>query len=127
VENVHLVASWLASTFGLNSLTAAEDTCAIDQEFVYLIEPASLTAIGVHRRVDDSPRGLDHLALRVNGIEALHRWHAALTESKSKPSPVTTWQFGTFVEVVGPESLKVRLFVPERHESRRPVLADQQG
>ncbi len=113
VDGVEVVAAWLGITFGLNSFTSNADTCAIDEEFVYLVEPSSLTAIGVHRRSEHSMGGLDHLALRVSGVDALHRWHRVLTDNGSQPSPITTWKFGTFVEVIGPESVKVRLFVPE--------------
>jgi hypothetical protein len=32
--------------------------------------------------------------------------------SPATPSLTTAWDFGTFVDVIGPENLTVRLFVP---------------
>jgi predicted metal-dependent enzyme (double-stranded beta helix superfamily) len=113
-QDVESVATWLADTFGFTRFASAQDTCAIDEHFVYLVDPASLTAIGVHQRDEHSANGLDHVALRVTGIDALHDWHEALIRNDSNPSAITTWNFGTFVEVVGPEAIKVRMFVPER-------------
>lgn len=106
--------AWLASAFGMNALTNEDDSCAVDERFTYLVEPGSLTVIGVHasphRR--SSAVGLDHLALQVPTIAQLERWRDDLSARGLDPSPITKWNFGTFVEVVGPEGLKIRLFVP---------------
>jgi predicted metal-dependent enzyme (double-stranded beta helix superfamily) len=115
VNNVGRVTSWLSESFGLTQLTDQEDSCAADQ-FSYLIDPTSFTIIGVHAYDSVSNQsaraGLDHLALRVPSIERLELWRQSLVDRGMKPSPITPWQFGTFVDVVGPEELKVRLFVP---------------
>jgi predicted metal-dependent enzyme (double-stranded beta helix superfamily) len=115
VNNVGRVTSWLSESFGLARLTDQTDSCAVDQ-FSYLIDPASFTIIGVHAY--DSAcaptvrAGLDHLALRVPSIERLETWRQSFVDRGLKPSAITSWQFGTHLDVVGPEDLKVRLFVP---------------
>lgn len=108
------VAAWLSSTLGLQMLVSQDDTCAVDETFTYLIEPTSLTIVGLHRHDEALSGGVDHLALRVPSVSALHQWATSLAEQGRKPSPITQWQFGSFVEIVGPESIRIRLFVPER-------------
>jgi hypothetical protein len=103
VDDVRAMSTWLTATFGLQSL-----------EYRYLLEPASLTIVGVHRRTGGSASGLDHVALRIPGLDALNQWHAALSETDVAPSAITRWNFGSFTEVVGPEGVRFRLFVPER-------------
>jgi predicted metal-dependent enzyme (double-stranded beta helix superfamily)/catechol 2,3-dioxygenase-like lactoylglutathione lyase family enzyme len=104
---------WMASVFGLHVLTTQDDSCAVDEQFSYLIEPSSLTVVGLHRASKpQSSAGLEHIALRVPSVTQLERWHQELTGLGHKPSPITPWNFGTFVEVIGPEGLTVRLFVP---------------
>jgi predicted metal-dependent enzyme (double-stranded beta helix superfamily) len=115
VDNVEATSRWLTNVLGLRDLTTHDDTCAIDEQFTYLIEPASLTIVGVHRRTS-TPRntgaGLDHLALRVPTFAQLCEWHTTLTSAGHQPTAITEWSFGTFTELHGPEGLKLRLFVP---------------
>jgi predicted metal-dependent enzyme (double-stranded beta helix superfamily) len=113
VDDVAAVAKWLTQSFGLQPLTTAVDTCAIDEQFTYLIEPLSLTVIGIHARCGNATSGLDHVALRVNGLSGLEQLRSDLDDRGAAPSPITQWQFGTFTEVVGPEGIRVRCFVPE--------------
>jgi hypothetical protein len=115
VADVESTVGWLVDVFGLQRLITHDETCAIGEEFAYLIEPASLTIIGVHR-VDRDPHerslGLDHLALRVPTFDQLEQWHADLRARGHAPTPITSWAFGDFVEVIGPSALRIRLFVP---------------
>jgi predicted metal-dependent enzyme (double-stranded beta helix superfamily) len=115
VHSVDRVSTWLSESFGLTQLTNHDDSCAVEQ-FTYLIDPASFTIIGVHAYESDASQmarvGLDHLALRVPSIERLEVWRQLLADRGLKPSALTPRQFGTFVDVVGPEALRVRLFVP---------------
>jgi predicted metal-dependent enzyme (double-stranded beta helix superfamily) len=113
VNNLPLATSWMADTFGLRTLTDQGDSCAENQTFNYLIEPASLTIVGIHATQDRQTKaGLDHVALRVPTIATLEQWHSELTARGHEPSPITVWNFGTFVDVRGPEGLTIRLFVP---------------
>jgi hypothetical protein len=114
VDDVPAVSDWLTATFGLQSLTDDRDSCAVDEQYRYLLEPSSLTIVGVHRRADASAGGIDHVALRVPGLEALDQWRTQLETVNAGPSPITRWNYGSFVEVVGPEQIRIRLFVPER-------------
>lgn len=68
--------------------------------------------------------GTAFAALSVTDVEATSAWLAGafglrnLTThdaSGYKPTPITTWRFGTFTEICGPDSLKMRLFVPAIH------------
>jgi predicted metal-dependent enzyme (double-stranded beta helix superfamily) len=115
VTNIDLVATWLADAFGLQPFVAPEDTCAVGEEFTYLIEPSSLTIVGVHHTSSDispsKPR-LDHLALRVPTMTHLEQWHATLEAAGHRPSALTPWKFGTFTQLDGPEGVTIRLFVP---------------
>jgi hypothetical protein len=112
VRDVGAISTWLASTFGLTMLTTDEESCAVDERFQYLVEPGSLTIVGVHARASMAEAGLDHLALRVASVAQLEHWRDVLRARGVATSPVTMWNFGTFVEVVGPENLTIRLFVP---------------
>jgi predicted metal-dependent enzyme (double-stranded beta helix superfamily) len=116
VRDVRRVSSWLSEALGLTQLANQDDTCALDEQFSYLIDPASLTIVGVHAydtaSAPSERAGLDHLALRVPTIEGLESWRRKLTERGLKPTSITPWQFGSFVDVVGPERLTIRLFVP---------------
>jgi predicted metal-dependent enzyme (double-stranded beta helix superfamily) len=115
VGDVDAVTTWLAEALGLQALTTHDDTCAIGEEFVYLIEPSSMTIVGVHQARSKDPdgvTGLDHLALRVPTIANLEQWRASLDEAGHRPSAITQWKFGTFTQVVGPDGVTVRLFVP---------------
>jgi predicted metal-dependent enzyme (double-stranded beta helix superfamily) len=113
VNDLGAAASWMADAFGLQTLTTHDDTCAIDERFNYLIEPASLTIIGLHATGASSTRAhLEHVALRVASLQHLRQWHDDLSQRGFNPSAITTWSFGTFVDVVGPQQLTVRLFVP---------------
>jgi predicted metal-dependent enzyme (double-stranded beta helix superfamily) len=115
VADVAAMSTWLAEAFRLRGLTTQHETCALDEQFTYLIEPSSLTIIGVHRDPAAGGRivaGLDHLALRVPTVTQLEHWHADLVSRGYAPTPITQWSFGTFTDVTGPQSLTVRLFVP---------------
>jgi hypothetical protein len=103
---------WLCDTFGFNALTGDTETCSTEESFSYLIEPSSLTIIGVHQSSSAATAGLDHLAIRVTGIESLAHWHQRLSSAGAQPSPVTAWDFGTFTEVTGPGGLRIRLIAP---------------
>jgi predicted metal-dependent enzyme (double-stranded beta helix superfamily) len=113
VNDLATVTQWMANTFDLQVLTTHEDACSVEDGFSYLIEPASLTIIGFHStREPQQKDGLDHIALRVSTISQLEQWHRDLTDRGLNPSSITNWNFGTFVEVAGPDALTVRLFVP---------------
>jgi predicted metal-dependent enzyme (double-stranded beta helix superfamily)/catechol 2,3-dioxygenase-like lactoylglutathione lyase family enzyme len=113
VQDLDASAAWLTETLGLTSLTTHDDTCAIDERFRYLLDPASLTVIGLHA-TPDIGRGaeLAHLALRVPSLAQLERWRDRLAGQGAHPSVITNWSFGTFVDVTGPGNLTIRLFVP---------------
>jgi predicted metal-dependent enzyme (double-stranded beta helix superfamily) len=116
--------AWLVDALGFAPLTTEATSCAIEEQFTYLIEPTSLTIIGIHAAHPNPTQatttavkqtnhvGLDHLALRIPSIAVLEQWRMNLTASGNHPSALTAWNFGTFVEVVGPCELRVRLFVP---------------
>ena len=113
VNNVEVTTAWIVDAFGLSPLTTHEDSCTVDQPYSYLIEPSELTVIGLHASPTPQRKaGLEHVALRVPTIAQLHQWHASLADRKFNPTPVTQWSFGTFVDVTGPDSLTIRLFVP---------------
>jgi Glyoxalase/Bleomycin resistance protein/Dioxygenase superfamily len=113
VNDLSAASDWIADTFGLRSLTTHDDSCAIDDQFNYLIEPGSLTIVGLHAAAKKQTRaGLEHVALRVPSLGELERWRSDLEDRGLNPSETTTWNFGTFVDVTGPEELTVRLFVP---------------
>jgi hypothetical protein len=102
-----------AHSLPADAIHAVTDRCAIDDRFNYLIEPASLTIIGLHATGASSTRAhLEHVALRVASLQHLRQWHDDLSQRGFNPSAITTWSFGTFVDVVGPQQLTVRLFVP---------------
>jgi predicted metal-dependent enzyme (double-stranded beta helix superfamily) len=104
---------WMSDAFGLQTLTTQDDSCSIDNRFSYLIEPASLTIVGLHAAQRSQPEaGLEHVALRVPSMTQLEQWHHDLDSRGHEPSPITQWNFGTFIDVTGPEQLTVRLFVP---------------
>jgi predicted metal-dependent enzyme (double-stranded beta helix superfamily) len=113
VADLAKAAKWMADAFGLATLTTQDDTCTIDERFSYLIEPASLTIVGLHTSQQPTPKaGLEHIALRVPSLSQLVAWRDDLAGRGFEPSPITTWSFGTFVDVTGPEQLTIRLFVP---------------
>jgi predicted metal-dependent enzyme (double-stranded beta helix superfamily) len=115
VADVDAVTGWLSDALGLQALTTHDDTCAVGEEFAYLIEPSSLTIVGVHQAPPEhraGPARLDHLALRVPTMANLEHWRASLEEAGLQPSAITQWKFGTFTQIVGPEGVTVRLFVP---------------
>jgi predicted metal-dependent enzyme (double-stranded beta helix superfamily) len=113
VNNLDAATQWIADAFGLRTLTDQEDSCAVNQPYRYLIEPGSLTIVGLHANSEPKPNaGLEHVALRVPTIGQLEHWHHDLADRGMNPSPITAWNFGTFVDVPGPEQLTVRLFVP---------------
>jgi predicted metal-dependent enzyme (double-stranded beta helix superfamily) len=115
VTHVDEVTNWLANALGLQALTTQDDTCAVGEEFVYLIEPSSLTIVGVHQAPSGQGTGvtgLDHLALRVPTMASLEQWRTSLEAAGHQPSAITQWRFGTFTQVVGPDGVTVRLFVP---------------
>jgi predicted metal-dependent enzyme (double-stranded beta helix superfamily) len=114
VDEIDDCAAWIERTMGLTSLTTQDDTCAVGDRFHYLIDPSSLTIIGLHAapRPLDGP-GLAHLALRVPSMAQLERWRDDLSHRGARPSAITQWRFGAFVDVVGPGRLTIRLFVPE--------------
>jgi hypothetical protein len=113
VNDLGAATQWLADAFNLRTLTTQDDSCAVEDRYSYLIEPASLTIVGLHSAREPQTRaGLEHLALRVTTIAQLEQWHSDLTKRGINPSAVTAWDFGTFVDVIGPENLTVRLFVP---------------
>jgi predicted metal-dependent enzyme (double-stranded beta helix superfamily)/catechol 2,3-dioxygenase-like lactoylglutathione lyase family enzyme len=129
VSDLNAATQWMADAFGLRALTDQDDSCAVHQPYNYLIEPASLTIVGLHGSsepkstgkpdrgldVGSEPKptaGLEHIAFRVLTISQLEQWHHDLKDRGLKPSPLTAWDFGTFVDVTGPEQLTVRLFVP---------------
>jgi hypothetical protein len=87
-----------------------EDFTCLMKQIQYAIQ---LTVVGLHSAREPQPRiGLEHLALRVPTFVQLEQWHSDLTKRGINPSAVTAWDFGTFVDVIGPENLTVRLFVP---------------
>jgi quinol monooxygenase YgiN len=49
VGDVDAVTAWLSDALGSQALTTHDDTCAVGEEFAYLIEPSSLTIVGVHQ------------------------------------------------------------------------------
>lgn len=102
---------WLRDTFGFEALTDDTETCSVDERFMYLIEPTSLTIIGVHHN-PQATVGLDHLAIRVTGTDALATWHERLGATGASPSPITAWNFGTFTEITGPGGVRIRLIAP---------------
>lgn len=105
--------TWVAEALGFSTLTTQDDSCAVDERFSYLIEPGSLTIIGLHATAEVQPNvGLHHLALRVPSLAQLERWREDLDQRGLNPSSITQWNFGTFIDVVGPERLTIRLFVP---------------
>jgi predicted metal-dependent enzyme (double-stranded beta helix superfamily) len=115
VTDINAVTTWLANVFGLQPFVAPADTCAVGEEFAYLIEPSSLTIVGVHKTSSPQSRdtpSLDHLALRVPTMTQLEQWHATLDAAGHRPSAITPWKFGTFTQIVGPEGVIIRLFVP---------------
>jgi catechol 2,3-dioxygenase-like lactoylglutathione lyase family enzyme len=121
VSDINGTARFLADALGLTHLTDHEDSCAVDEQYTYLIEPASLTIVGLHRSTHSSTHsstrsstraGLEHVALRVPSLAQLDRWHQTLQDRGFQPSGPTAWKFGTFVDVTGPEELTIRLFVP---------------
>lgn len=113
VTNLAAAKSWMTEAFGLTALTDQSDSCAVEEPYSYLVEPNSLTIVGLHATRDPQPRaGLDRVALRVPTLQQLEQWQSLLTSRGLAPSPLTAWNFGTFVDVNGPESLTVRLFVP---------------
>lgn len=113
VRNLATATSWMAETFGLRSLTTDDDSCSTDQPYNYLIEPESMTIVGLHATSEqEAGAGLEHIAFRVSSIAELERWRVDLSNRGLNLSPVTAWKFGTFVDVIGPAGLTVRLFVP---------------
>ncbi len=113
VQDLASATRWMTDAFGLRNLTTEADSCAIDETFTYLIEPGSLTIVGLHAAKNAQAKaGLEHIALRVPSITQLEQWHQDLHDRGLHPSPITKWNFGTFVDVIGPEQLTVRLFVP---------------
>ncbi len=113
VTDLATTTTWMANALGLRPLTSEADSCAVDERYSYLIEPASLTIVGLHTTSEPLLKaGLGHVALRVPTINELEQWQQHLTDRGLNPSPVTAWNFGTFVDITGPEELTVRLFVP---------------
>ncbi len=113
VGELQSATKWLADAFGLRTLTTEADSCAVDQPFSYLIEPSSLTIVGLHKaEAVQAKAGLDHVALRVPSMTELEKWQQDLSIRGLNPSPITAWDFGSFVDVVGPAELTIRLFVP---------------
>jgi predicted metal-dependent enzyme (double-stranded beta helix superfamily) len=113
VVNLANASHWMSEAFGLQTLTTEDTSCSTDEQFRYLIEPASLTIVGLHSARSPQPAaGLEHVALRVPSIAQLEQWHHDLNNRNLNPSPITQWNFGTFIDVIGPEQLTVRLFVP---------------
>ena len=106
--NVEATTRWLTDTLGFVAFVDETQTCAADEQFTYLLEPTSLTAIGVHH----GHPGLDHIALRIPSIDALEQWHQHLTQQEADPAPITPWNNGTFTEISGPDGLRIRLLVP---------------
>lgn len=113
VNNLAAATQWMTDAFGLRTLTDQADSCAVDQTYSYLIEPASLTVVGLHAAVQTQPTvGLEHLALQVPSTTQLEQWHRDLTDRGMRPSSITAWDFGTFLDIIGPEELTIRLIVP---------------
>jgi Glyoxalase/Bleomycin resistance protein/Dioxygenase superfamily len=113
VGSVAATTRWMADALGLRTLTTQDDSCAIEQPYSYLIEPSSLTIVGLHATTEPQTKaGLEHIALRVPTMGQLESWQRDLAARGHRPSPITTWDFGTFVDITGPDALTIRLFVP---------------
>jgi predicted metal-dependent enzyme (double-stranded beta helix superfamily) len=113
VNNLDAATQWMTEAFGLRTLTDQADSCTVEQPYNYLIEPGSLTIVGLHASAELKHKaGLEHVALRVPTLSQLQQWHRDLESRGLKPSSITEWNFGTFLDVTGPEQLTVRLFVP---------------
>ncbi len=120
VDDVQQTAEWMAMMLDLTMLTNQDATCATGERFTYLIDPVSLTAIGIHGRGDvevaesvtgSKQAGFDHLALRLSSMDQLLAWRTLLSSRGADPSAITKWDYGTFVEVVAPGNVRVRLIV----------------
>jgi predicted metal-dependent enzyme (double-stranded beta helix superfamily) len=86
VNSLGAAGQWMTDAFGLRTLTTHDDSCAVDQRYNYLIEPVSLTIIGIHQASEPQTRaGLDHVALRVPTIAQLERWHESLASRGHQP------------------------------------------
>jgi hypothetical protein len=53
--------------------------------------------------------GLDHLALDVDGIDALHTWETTLDASNVVRSPIVESPFGWHLNVRAPDNIAVEL------------------
>jgi predicted metal-dependent enzyme (double-stranded beta helix superfamily) len=115
VDDVKETSDWMAKMLNLKMLANQNDTCAIDEQFTYLIDPSSFTAIGIHGRDDaDASLGnpaLDHLSFRISSIDELRQWQLLLASRGAEPSEITSWAYGTFVEVIAPGNVRIRLVV----------------
>jgi hypothetical protein len=106
VSDLDGVSSWLSEVLGLRSLTMSDDTCQTQQKFVYLVDAAALTVVGLHQEphIAGGPSALDHLALRVSTLQQRYAWHDVLEAGGHGPGPITDWRFGTSFELRGPEA-----------------------
>jgi glyoxylase I family protein len=58
---------------------------------------------------DERRVGLDHLALDVDGIDALHSWETTLEASNVVRSPIVESPFGWHVNLRAPDNIAVEL------------------
>jgi glyoxylase I family protein len=58
---------------------------------------------------DERRVGLDHLALDVDGIDALRTWEAALETANVERSPIAESPFGWHLNVRAPDNIAVEL------------------
>lgn len=81
-----------------------------------LVHPAAAISIalvthddGAEGAFDERRVGLDHVALDVDGVEALHAWESRLDASDVPRSPITESPFGWHLNVRAPDNIAVEL------------------
>jgi glyoxylase I family protein len=81
-----------------------------------LVHPATGVTIALVTHDDDADDafderrvGLDHLALDVDGVDALRDWESKLAASNVPRSPITESPFGWHLNVRAPDNIAVEL------------------
>jgi catechol 2,3-dioxygenase-like lactoylglutathione lyase family enzyme len=86
------------------------------QDLLIVVDPNASVVIscvthddGDSDAFDERRVGLDHLALDVDGIDALHTWETTLDASNVVRSPIVESPFGWHLNVRAPDNIAVEL------------------
>ncbi|HET6811583.1 MAG TPA: VOC family protein [Acidimicrobiales bacterium] len=115
VSDLDRSAEWYTRLFGLKELRRLTDDVYRLRK-ILLVHPTGLL-IGLTQHYENSGIpfeeslcGIDHVALAVDGLDALHHWEAQLDELGVTRSEIKTTPLGSLITIRDPDNVQIELY-----------------